>query len=467
MIKTHFQEDHPDVAKDCEAFSILQPDAHNMTKSASAAISRDIINQHKPDKDHVAVHLVAMGADERYGPNRNHDGFPSEALKKFHPTFVTHGNLFREHANKDPKKRIGIVKYAAYNDPMDRVELIVWMDKKAAADECERARAGKELSFSMSSRMPHDTCSICKNKARHQSLYCNHLKYDLGRYLPGMRKYAYAINDTNLRFFDISAVKNRADRTAAHLRYHFGNDLEKAASFSMGGADLSAALGMTDDLFVPFDAWDAVELRKMAAAKGSYSAVALQPLSDAQLNSMRDHDLRHVLGELTKRACLIDFLSFASLVADKSPSELIKNAGFMVTLTKSIGNDMLGDMHDSGGCDCGDAGIMVEPDMRGADASPCGDSIDKLMSDVEKNLGLSKQAQADRLLTGGPVLSGHASPVYTDETPVFDGIADAYKWYVAKSASLIANTDRVSYADFSCVLSATNRTLVGKSVDTP
>ena len=464
MIKTHFQEDHPGIADDlggCVTF--LQPDSHNITKSASSAVSSATVNKHKPDRDHVAVHLVAMGSDERYSYNRNSDGWPEASLRRYHPTFVTAGNLFREHANKDPDKRIGLVKHAAYNEDMARVELIVWMNKKAAKEECEQARAGKELSFSMSARMPSDCCSICKNRARHQDLYCTHLKNHLGQYLPQMRKYAYAINDKNLSFFDISKVKNRADRVASYLQYHFGDDMSKAASAmaSMGGADLSALLGMTDDLFMPFHPWDAVTLRKVAAYAAP--AVRLETLSDAEIKGLYNHDLRFVLGELTKRACLMDFLSFSALVLNTTPSALVKDAGFMCA-ADGAGGGMTSDMCEAGGCECGEAGDMCEPDMRGADAIQ-GDSIDALMSSVENKLGLSKRAQANRLLTEMDPFTTRATPIATASTPMYEGVAAAYKWYVTKAASHIAGTDRASYGDFGGILRATGEFIVGKRVD--
>ena len=38
-----------------------------------------------PPKDHVGIHLIALGDVEHYGFNRNGDGFPKTACEAFHP----------------------------------------------------------------------------------------------------------------------------------------------------------------------------------------------------------------------------------------------------------------------------------------------------------------------------------------------------------------------------------------------
>ena len=130
-------------------FTLIDSD-HMIKQAASSAISEKLMREHKPDKDHFAVHAIALGADEFYGPNRNGDGWPEKMLVRDHPTFVSHGHFFREHRNTDPKLKIGDVKAAAYNDAMHRVELIIHGHKKLAEEEYEMVKAGKELSFSMS-----------------------------------------------------------------------------------------------------------------------------------------------------------------------------------------------------------------------------------------------------------------------------------------------------------------------------
>lgn len=121
----------------------------NIKKASSSAISRQLLEDCKPDKDHFLIHITALGDDETYGFNKNADGFPKKANEKYYKTFETNANLFREHNSSSPKNRIGIIKAAAYNPDMHRVEVVAWGNIKKAAAEYEAALAGKPLSSSM------------------------------------------------------------------------------------------------------------------------------------------------------------------------------------------------------------------------------------------------------------------------------------------------------------------------------
>lgn len=173
MEKIHYQDDQNDVIKTAGyRFQFFDGDSA-VTKSASEAISRKNADAWKPDSRHFGLHVIAMGSEESVGPNRNGDGWPAQALRDYHPTFTKCGCFFREHKNRCQKTEgIGTIKMAAYNEPMSRVELVIWGDKRKAEEEYEMAKAGKELSFSMSARMPYDRCKICDQKSRRQSDYC-------------------------------------------------------------------------------------------------------------------------------------------------------------------------------------------------------------------------------------------------------------------------------------------------------
>ena len=121
----------------------------NIKKASSSAISRQLLEDCKPDKDHFLIHITAIGDDETYGFNKNADGFPKKANEKYYKTFETNANLFREHNSSSPKNRIGIIKAAAYNKDMHRIEVVAWANIKKAAAEYEAALAGKPLSSSM------------------------------------------------------------------------------------------------------------------------------------------------------------------------------------------------------------------------------------------------------------------------------------------------------------------------------
>lgn len=109
--------------------------------------------------DEPLIHLIAMGATEDYGANRNADGFTRDTCRQHHGTFKKFAHFYRDHKNKDPKKCYGHVKFATWNEPMKRVELLVALNgSKAAADrnggliadrELEKLSSGKEIPVSM------------------------------------------------------------------------------------------------------------------------------------------------------------------------------------------------------------------------------------------------------------------------------------------------------------------------------
>lgn len=231
MEKIIYQDDAYDLRKAAGYMSQYINPNQLVKSAASESFSKEMIAQHAPDDDHFMIHLIAMGGHPTYLPNRNGDAFPSKSLEDFHPTFVKNGCFFREHKNRCQKTEgIGIVKASAYHPKTDRVELLVWGNKKKAEEEYELAKQGSELSFSMSCKLPNDECSICGNKAKNLSQYCEHLKDNMGKYMPEFQKYAFAYN-REPNFFDISRVKRPADRIAHYLDYKFGDDdMRKAAS---------------------------------------------------------------------------------------------------------------------------------------------------------------------------------------------------------------------------------------------
>ena len=183
-------------------------------------------------KDEVPVHMIALGALESYGPNRNGDGFRETALKKYHKTFEKYAKLYRNHKNKDPNESYGVVKLAVYNDKMKRVELLVGLNAtKSAAErnkghiadrELEKIARGEDFGVSMACRVPYDECSICGNIARSRDEYCTMekcagggCKTNLGKLVKigNDIKQVFVYND-HPSFFDISHVFRPADRIA-------------------------------------------------------------------------------------------------------------------------------------------------------------------------------------------------------------------------------------------------------------
>lgn len=202
-----------------------------------AAVLSDEIQSIRPEPNRTFLHLIAMGATEAYGPNRNADGFRKQALIDRHGTFVSNGHVYKNHVNKDPKKASGIVKCSAYNEPMSRVELVIGVDNDKWSGELQKLANGEDISYSMACTVPFDVCNICENEAKHRGEYCDHMKKMAGRILDdGKQVY---VDNPNPTFFDISGVFRPADRIAYNLQ-------KVASAAAITGAELADMEGLYD-----------------------------------------------------------------------------------------------------------------------------------------------------------------------------------------------------------------------------
>lgn|GEM_PF-1856127 len=195
-----------------------------ITKHAS--VGADYFKTIKPEPGHTFVYVLALGAWETYGENRNGDGFPEfpymehlsppaisaqDVLPVHYKTFEEFGHNYRHHANKDPEKKVGDVVQAFWNPMMHRVELLVKLINDRAPDLVERIAAGEFPPVSMGTRVKYDVCTICYNRAPTRAQYCTHLKNQMRDVIDG--KKVAALNPSP-KFFDISWVYRGADKTA-------------------------------------------------------------------------------------------------------------------------------------------------------------------------------------------------------------------------------------------------------------
>tara|TARA_B100001989_G_scaffold252487_2_gene234731 strand:- start:3748 stop:5355 length:1608 start_codon:yes stop_codon:yes gene_type:complete len=185
---------------------------HQKLASEAAAWSSSI----QPRDDSTYILVLAMGASEFYGPNRNGDAFRESELKKTYKTFETNAKVYKSHVNKDPEKSYGDVEKAFYNDDMHRVELILRIDNDKAPDIVEKINSGRPVAVSMGCRIKYDVCTICGNKAPSRASYCKHLKHQLNDIYPDGR--IVAADNPNPNFFDISIVWRPADKTGYMLK---------------------------------------------------------------------------------------------------------------------------------------------------------------------------------------------------------------------------------------------------------
>lgn len=245
---------------------LLGLDRTQFEKRASAQLTHEIekLARQLAD-DEPLIHLIAIGATEDYGANRNADGFRRAVCQQYHPSFVKYAKFYRDHQNKKPERSYGQVKYSMWNDPMKRIELLVTLNGSPEAArrngglfadrEMQKLAAGKEIPVSMACRVPFDVCSWCGNQSRTRDDYCTSiekggsceaggLKENLGALVEMTKNGSTSVHqlhadNTLPTFFDISHVFRPADRIA------YVSGLLKAASAPCGGAALAEAMGIT------------------------------------------------------------------------------------------------------------------------------------------------------------------------------------------------------------------------------
>jgi hypothetical protein len=420
MDKIHYQTDQEDLLRLCDGQMFTLYD-DNIKSAASDTYTKEMLREYAPDKDHFMLHVVAMGDQETYGPNKNGDGFPKEALEKYHPTFISDGCFFREHRNRcQTTQGIGSIKASAYNPKMRRVELIVHGNKEKAAKEYEMAKAGKALSFSMSCRVPYDICNCCEKKASSPANYCDHLKHNMLQYMPEFKKYAFAINDKP-KFFDISAVEKPADRIAHYLDYAFPAG-EKSASFNgvITGAQWAAFEGVKLPGNEP--TWEPSQyslIEKLAAAEEYVSHILTtksaskdqkasfvrdvvtnafgEELEDKDIEKLRTLQVGTMCRELAKRASILPFYSFIAYATGRTLQEtkddpITKRACHMLPeIFKKL-------MSSNCGCELGNMFDSGSEYSCGADSAN-DDEVQKLMDMAEQKFSIKTEPVKNRVMT--------------------------------------------------------------------
>lgn len=229
-----FSPDHFNLGSDAP-FEILRFSSKGLDSSQEkrANMFSKLIDGYTPSRDKTAVHTIAMTASEKFGFNRNGDGWKRANLQRDHPTFVSHAKVFRHHKNTPADPSFGVVKAAMYNEDMDRVELLMELDNSKCAEELSLLERNGSYPVSMACKIAHDVCSVCSNKAKTPREYCWHVKEALGKILDDGR--VVGVDNPNSTFFDISRVIRPADRVAYTLK--------KASAGIVGGAALAEELG--------------------------------------------------------------------------------------------------------------------------------------------------------------------------------------------------------------------------------
>lgn len=163
------------------------------------------------DPDFLYLWIRIVSAGEFYGSNKNADYFPEEELVESFETFEE-AHPFKNHENKNVENAIGKIISVRWNPVMKCVELLKGIDKKRAPEVARGYAKGYLTDVSMGCKVPYTVCSICGNKARKKSEFCEHVKYYRNQLLSTGER-VYEIN-YKPRFHDSSTVLNGAERVA-------------------------------------------------------------------------------------------------------------------------------------------------------------------------------------------------------------------------------------------------------------
>jgi hypothetical protein len=401
MIKVHYDTDQESLVQSLGGrMCFFAENINEFRKQASSSVfSAADLDALRPPPGYWLCHNIIVGGQEAYGQNRNGDGWPKHACIAKHGTFVTHGAAYREHRNRDKKEAIGQIKAAKWHPDLERIETVKWYDKKKTEKEYEMAKAGKNLSFSMSARVPNDRCSCCDHRAKRASDYCSHLRDSMNQWLPEFQKYAFAIND-DPTFYDDSAVDNPADRNAHYLEYAFGNDdLKKAASVGrvITGEEWAHYEGVVipdpiDPVTFPIlklamltkladeEKWldGAQDGDKRAFVNSISPRLNTQDISDTDLEIIRGLRMGTLFREMAKRAAILPFVSFAAY-CQGIPVEEARDS----QVTKTAASKYL---------------PRVFTDMLAAGDNPDLGNMYEAASDFMSSIDTSKDYQADAVL---------------------------------------------------------------------
>lgn len=309
------------------AVSILDFDSsRNLLKKAADSRIESFASQIKPESGKIYIHILAMGAGEYYGANRNADYFPEKNLIEYHQTFETSpAHIFKHHINKDPNIAIGKVIFSVYNERMHRVEVIAWVDKEKGKDYVARIESGEFPSTSMACHTPFDTCSICGNKARSRGEYCSHLRTELGRILPDGQR-VMAINNGPLRFFDMSFVFKPADVTSSVLQKVAFNSGQGFESYhAMSSTEAAEHEGLTEkaaEIKKLSELIKEVEGQVVASSNSLNELLAkVKDPDDEVLKTLVNLDLHHVIHALAELGMCPSVKFFAKLIGRKIAGE--------------------------------------------------------------------------------------------------------------------------------------------------
>lgn len=113
--------------------------------------------KYKKTPNQTDLHVIAVGAYEGTGINRNGDFFREQECIRNHPYFVRAGRAVnRHHKNKPTDPKYGDIKASAYNEAMKRIELIIGIDNDVGADIIQKQEREGTTNWSMACSLDPD-----------------------------------------------------------------------------------------------------------------------------------------------------------------------------------------------------------------------------------------------------------------------------------------------------------------------
>jgi hypothetical protein len=215
--KSRFQKKYAYVIDDYRSRVATKIQAQNLT-----------IGNYDPEFHYFRV--IAVHGDE---PNDNGDMFrwgqmddkDSPELMRFdnqteryvYESFVGRGN-FKNHANDDVSKAVGIVLDAVPNHNGRFIECLLAVDEVKDPELVRSINKGYTNAVSMGAIVGHSYCSICENVAKTEDQFCQHVKYHKAQKIQvgGQEKLVYEDN-RNVNFIELSWVTVPADKSALLL----------------------------------------------------------------------------------------------------------------------------------------------------------------------------------------------------------------------------------------------------------
>ena len=444
-----------------------------LRKSASELFTMEYDDM-APDKDHVGIHVTAVGAFEKYGQNRNGDAFSRKACVDYHDTFVKYGAVFRHHRNHDRNNNLGLIKASAYNPHMERIELYIHANKDRAQDELHRLEKEGEIPFSMAAKVAFDRCNICNTIRKNASdpNQCDHVKYELGKMAEDGT--IVCTHNDEPRFFDISFVGRPADRIAWQLKVaadglldsielaeqagiHVPVSLDDYAYGSNDKRDILEKLAMYQETYARWLA-PGIKQASIKTSRDKYLFSLLRatstPLSDSTVAELRSMPVKTAMYTLAKAGTVMDVETFFkyALGGDYNESKTILKevkAAVPVVMGKTAGSYINGI--------CSDPTFDVNLE-RTPVRTPR--SMQKLA--YYSTVGALRDSRIiDNVVSGlSPEYRVDSQPVIGDNTREIESLAEKYAAYKVSAVDAILKLHRNTDVDSVVALAAAQNFLV-------